>query len=150
MKPIAKKQYDEMVKQASDKSPVLKNSVLAFIFGGLICSLGQLLCNLYMDLGFQEKEARAAVSLSLILIAAILTMVGVYDRISKHAGAGMLIPITGFSNSMVAAGIEYKSEGLVMGVGAKLFTIAGPVIVYGISASVIYGLVLFILQQFRR
>lgn len=148
MKSISKQQYDEMVKQSSPGSPVLKDCVLAFFFGGFICLIGQILCGLYQDMGMELKDARSAVSLTLITIAAILTILKVYDKIAKHAGAGMLVPITGFANSMVACGIEFKSEGYIAGEGAKLFTIAGPVLVYGISASVIYGIIFYVIKIF--
>lgn len=142
-----KQQYDEMVKQASPTSPVVKNCFLAFLFGGLICTSSQLLCNFYQTLSLPLKEARAAVSLTLVFIAALLTALGVYDKIARHAGAGIIVPITGFANSMVSSAIEYKSEGYVMGVGGKMFTIAGPVLVFGLSASVIYGIILYIIER---
>lgn len=135
-----------MVKQSSPPSPVLKDCILAFLSGGTICTIAQGLFRLYEFLGAQEKDARGWVSLTLIAVAAILTTFGIYDKLAKHAGAGMIVPITGFSNSMVSSGIEYKSEGFVMGVGARLFTVAGPVLVFGITASVLYGLVLFLFQ----
>lgn len=144
MKMATKKQYDEMVKQASPGSPVLKNCVLAFLFGGFVCTVGQLLLKLYMDMGLAQKDARAAVSLSLIFIAAVMTALKIFDKAAKHAGAGMLVPITGFANSMVSSAMEFKTEGLIMGVGGKMFTVAGPVLVYGFAASVVYGIILFI------
>jgi len=148
MKTPTKEQYSKQVKEASPNSSVLKNCIFAFLFGGFICTIGQLLCNLYMNLGFELKESRTLVSLSLILIAAVLTAVKVYDNIAKHAGAGTLVPITGFANSMVACALEFKSEGFVLGLGAKLFIIAGPVIVFGIISSVIYGAIVFIFKLY--
>lgn len=148
MKSVSKKQYDEMVKQASPNSPVFKDCALAFLFGGFLCLFGQVLCNLYQGMGMEQKDAKSAVSLTLITLAAILTILKVYDKIAKHAGAGMLVPITGFANSVVSCGIEFSYEGYVAGAGAKIFTIAGPVIVYGISASVLYGIVIYIIRMF--
>lgn len=146
MKKISKKEYDQMVKQASPNSPVLKDCVLAFLFGGFICTIGQVLCNLYVNMGLELKDARAFVSISLIFISALFTAIGWYDSIAKHAGAGTLVPITGFANSMVSPAMEFKSEGFITGLGAKLFTVAGPVLVFGITASVVYGLIIFIFQ----
>ena len=109
------------------------------MFGGAICTLGQALCNLYQSLGLELPQARTGVSISLIFLSALLTALGLYDKIAQHAGAGTLVPITGFANSMVSPALEFKSEGFVNGLGAKLFSIAGPVLVYGITASVVYG-----------
>lgn len=143
MKSVSKERYGEMVKQASPSSPVFKDCLFAFLFGGIVCTLGQMICGGLQNAGMGEKEARAWVAFILIAAAAVLTTLGVYDKMAKHAGAGLVVPITGFSNSMVSSAIEFKSEGFVMGVGARLFTIAGPVLVFGIAASVLYGLVLF-------
>ena len=109
---------------------------------GAICTLGQALCGLYQSLGLELSQARTGVSISLIFLSALLTALGLYDRMAKYAGAGTLVPITGFANSMVSPALEFKSEGFVTGLGAKLFSIAGPVLVFGVSASVLYGLVL--------
>lgn len=144
MKTVNKKQYAERVKQASPGSPVLKDCALAFLFGGIICTLGQVLCNLYQDWGLEIKDARAAVSISLIFISAALTALGWYDNIAKHAGAGTLVPITGFANSMVSPAMEFKSEGFITGLGAKMFIVSGPVLVFGITASIVYGFIVFI------
>lgn len=141
MKTVSKKQYDEMVKQASPNSPVGKDCLFAFLFGGAICTVGQVLCQLYQNLGLELKDARAFVSVSLILLSAILTAVGWYDQMAKYAGAGTLVPITGFANSMVSPAMEFKSEGFITGLGAKMFVVAGPVLVFGITASVVYGLI---------
>ena len=140
MKTASKQQYSEMVKQASPNSPVLKNCVFAFLFGGFICTIGQVLCQLYQNLGLELKDARA---LSLILISAVFTALGWYDNIAKVAGAGTLVPITGFANSMVSPAMEFKSEGFITGLGAKMFTVAGPVLVFGITASVVFGFIAF-------
>lgn len=137
-----------MVKQASPNSPVLKDCVLAFLFGGFICTIGQVLCNLYMNLGLELKDARTVVSISLIFLSAAMTALGWYDNVAKYAGAGTLVPITGFANSMVACAMEFKSEGFITGLGAKLFTVAGPVLVFGITASVVYGVIAFIFHLY--
>ena len=144
MKNKTVQEYSAMVKKAAPPSPVLKDCLLAFLSGGSICTLGQLLADLYMLWGLPEKDARTCVSVSLIFLSAALTAFGVYDNIAKHAGAGTLVPITGFANSMVSPAMEFKSEGFILGVGAKMFTIAGPVIVYGIVASVVYGIIYWI------
>ena len=146
MKSITPQEYAQAVKAASPPSPVAKDCCLAFLSGGSVCTIGQLLCRLYQNLGLALPEARMAVSISLILISAALTALGWYDNIAKHAGAGMLVPITGFANSMVSPAMEFKSEGFITGLGAKLFTVAGPVLVFGITASVVYGLIIFIFQ----
>lgn len=139
MKTVSKEEYQRRVEQASPPSPVGKDCLLAFLFGGAICTLGQALCNLYQSLGLELPQARTGVSISLIFLSALLTALGLYDKIAQHAGAGTLVPITGFANAVVAPAIEFRSEGLVPGVGAKMFTIAGPVIVYGTLASAIWG-----------
>jgi stage V sporulation protein AC len=128
----------------SKKSNILKDTILAFLFGGGICCLGQVLKTLYGLTSLDEKEIKLAVPVTLIVITAILTGSGIFDKIAKHAGAGTAVPITGFANSVVSPAIEFKAEGFVLGVGAKMFTIAGPVIVYGTAASVIYGLIYWI------
>lgn len=148
MKKKTPQQYDAMVQKASPHSPVLKNCLFAFLSGGAICTLGQALANTFMLLGLDLKDARTCVSISLIFISAALTACGVYDNIAKYAGAGTLVPITGFANSMVSPALEFKSEGFVTSLGAKLFTVAGPVLVFGISASVLYGIVLYIIGLF--
>lgn len=147
MKTVSKKEYDQMVKEASPPSPIGKDCLLAFVTGGFICTMGQLLLAAWQNLGLELKDARAAVSISLILISATLTALGWYDEAAKHAGAGMLVPITGFANSMVSPAMEFKSEGFITGLGAKLFTVAGPVLVFGITASVVFGLVLWVCQM---
>lgn len=139
-----KNKYSNLVKEKSPNSHTVWECIRAFLFGGGICVLGEGLFELYKLLGADEKNGRAFVSLSLILIASLLTMVGVFDKIAKHAGAGTLVPITGFSNAVTSSAIEFKSEGLILGIGAKLFTIAGPVIVYGVAASVVYGVIYLI------
>ena len=136
------KEYGKMTKSASPPSPKIKNMINAFWTGGLICTIGQALNTLYTEVGFSEDEVNAGVSVTLIVTAACLTGLGVYDKIAKVAGAGTIVPITGFANSVVAPALEFKTEGFIAGTAAKMFIIAGPVIVYGISSSVIYGLLL--------
>ena len=135
------KEYDEYVKQKSPNSPILKNCFIAFWVGGLICSIGQIIMDFCMYKGMDNTLSSTVVSISLIAISAILTALNVFNRIGKFAGAGSLVPITGFANSIVSPAIEYKSEGYVMGVGGKMFTVAGPVLVFGISTSVIIGII---------
>lgn len=140
---ISKKEYDRMSKQASPGSPVGKDCLKAFLIGGLICAVGEGVFQLVQG-SVGEKTARLIVSVVLIGVTVILTGLQVFDNIAKHAGAGTLVPITGFANSVVAPAIEFKAEGLVLGLGAKMFIIAGPVLVYGITASAIYGMILYL------
>ncbi len=144
---MTEKRYGELVKDLSPKSPVPKDCVMAFVSGGLICVLGQVFVNWYSSLGLDKQSASGAASMSLVCIAALLTGLGVFDDIAKHAGAGTLVPITGFANSVAAPAVEFKTEGMVLGTAAKMFNIAGPVIVYGVSASVVYGLIYWISSQ---
>lgn len=144
MKTVSKKEYDQRVKEASPNSPVLKDCALAFLFGGFICTIGQALFNWYQALGLSIQDARIGVSITLVLLSAALTALGWYDDIAKHAGAGTLVPITGFANSMVSPAMEFKSEGFITGLGAKMFVVSGPVLVFGVTASVVYGLVVFL------
>ena len=140
-----KKNYSKLTKKFSPPSPKLKDFLLAFLIGGVICVLGQLLTEVfvsYFDLTI--KQTRMAVPSTLIFIAGLLTGLRVFHKIAKRAGAGTLVPITGFSNAVVSPSIEFKPEGFVLGVGAKMFSIAGPVIAYGVTASVIYGVVYWI------
>lgn len=135
------KEYNEYVNKKSPDSPILKNCFNAFWVGGLICSIGQIIFDFCKFKGLDQTMSSTVVSIVLIGIAALLTALNVFNRIGKFAGAGSLVPITGFANSIVAPAIEYKSEGYVMGVGGKMFTVAGPVLVFGISASVIIGII---------
>ena len=135
------KEYENLVEQTVPKSPILKDCLGAFIIGGLICSLGQAFIQLYTTLGMDPEKASTVASLSLVFLSALLTGLSLYDNIAKYAGAGTLVPITGFANSIAATAVEFKTEGFILGVGAKMFTIAGPVIVYGVSASVVYGFI---------
>ncbi len=139
---MSKAQYKEYVDSISPKSPIGKNLLLAFVIGGLICVVGQLIMNGFQALGLDKTDAGMLTSCSLILLSVLATGLSLYDDLAKHAGAGTLVPITGFANSIASPAIEFKAEGLVTGTAVKMFSIAGPVLVYGISASVIYGLVL--------
>ena len=140
----------ELIKRHSPRSRVVRNSLLAFIFGGVICALGECLYHLYLYLGADEKTAPTLVSISLIFIAATLTVIGVFDMIAKHAGAGTLVPITGFSNAITSQAIDAKSEGFVLGVGAKIFTVSGPVILFGLGAGVLYGIIYVLVGEIMR
>ena len=137
-----------MVEVASSPSPIIKDTVRAFLVGGGICVLGQLLLTAYSEMLSDQQSAKTLVSVTLIFLAAVLTGFGVFDKIAKFSGAGTLVPITGFANAVVSPAIEYKAEGFVLGVGAKMFTIAGPVIVYGTVASVVYGVIYWITTLF--
>lgn len=138
---ISDKQYGDMVKKFSPGSPVLIDCIKAFLIGGAICCFGQLLFFLYDKAGMNYDETRTMVSVTLIVLTAILTGIGVFDKIAKHAGAGTIVPITGFANSVVSPALEFKSEGFIMGIGANIFKIAGPVILYSTAASMLYGLI---------
>ena len=141
---MTEKQYDALVKEMSPPSPLGKDCLIAFLVGGAICCLGQVFLNWYSSLGLDKDMAGTAASMSLVALSALFTGLSLYDDLAKHAGAGTLVPITGFANSIAAPAVEFKTEGFVLGVGAKMFTIAGPVIVYGLSASVVYGFVYWI------
>ena len=142
------KEYEQLSKNLAPKSPIFKDCFHAFWIGGLICVLGQLAINGYMALGMEKQDASTAASMSLVALSALLTGLSLYDDIAKHAGAGTLVPITGFANAISAPAVEFKTEGFVLGVGAKMFTIAGPVIVYGTVASGVYGVVYWITTLF--
>lgn len=139
---MSNQEYNAYVEKKAAPSPTGKNLVWAFCVGGLICAGGQGLLNLYRSFGLEQEAAGTAASVTLIFLSALFTGLGVFDKLAKHAGAGTLVPITGFANAVVSPALEFRSEGLVMGVGARLFAIAGPVLVYGISASVLYGVIL--------
>lgn len=138
---MTSKEYEQLSTSLAPKSPILKDCFHAFWIGGLICVLGQIAINIYTALGMEKQDASTAASMSLVVLSALLTGLSLYDDIAKHAGAGTLVPITGFANAISAPAIEFKTEGMILGVGAKMFTIAGPVIVYGLSAGVVYGLI---------
>ena len=139
-------EYDKLVNNRAKSSPMGRNILWAFLIGGLICTIGQVLLNFYQSMGLDQDSAGAAVSITLILATALLTGLGWFDNLAKLAGAGTLVPITGFATAMVSPAMEFKNEGLVTGTAVKLFTVAGPVLVFGISASVIYGLILWLIQ----
>ncbi|MCH5184640.1 MAG: stage V sporulation protein AC [Oscillospiraceae bacterium] len=143
---MSKEEYEKYVQKQTPNSPVLKNCVFAFLIGGLICAAGQFLLTMYKKLDISEELAATAVSVTLIFISTMLTGFDLYERIAKFAGAGTIVPITGFANSVASPALEAKSEGFVLGVGAKLFTIAGPVILYGTIASFIAGIVYFFIK----
>ena len=145
---MTEKEYAKLVKDLSPKSPLWKDCLKAFLIGGAICCLGQLIQNGYLALGLEKKDAGTAMSMTLVAISALLTGLSLYDDIAKHGGAGTLVPITGFANAVAAPAVEFKTEGFVLGVGAKMFTIAGPVILYGTVASVVYGVIYWITTSF--
>ena len=145
---ISNEEYGELAKRHSPPSVMYKTIPMAFVIGGLICCIGEGLLNAFQFIGLDETQAGAWTSITLIFLSALLTGLKLYDRIAQHAGAGTLVPITGFANSVVSPALDFKSEGYVLGLGAKMFVIAGPVIVYGISASVIYGIIYFITTLF--
>ena len=142
------KEYGKLVEEISPKSPIGRDCLGAFVTGGIICAIGQFFINYYTKLGLDQEAAGTAASMTLVVLSAILTGLSLYDNIAKFAGAGTLVPITGFANSIAAPAVEFKTEGFILGVGAKMFTIAGPVIVYGVSASVLYGLIYWITTLF--
>lgn len=145
-----KKTKKELIDKHSPASTKLKNSCLTFFFGGLICVIGELLSMLFTRLGANEKDSGMYVTMSLIFIAALLTAVGIFDKIARYAGAGTLVPVTGFSNAVVSQAMDAKSEGYVLGVGAKIYTIAGPVILFGLLSGVIYGVIYYLYLMIER
>ena len=144
---MTEKEYSQLVQEMSPKSPLWKDCFNTFWIGGLICCVGQFFINRYSDWGLDKQMAGTAASMTLVALSALLTGLSLYDDIAKHAGAGTLVPITGFANAIAAPAVEFKTEGFILGVGAKMFTIAGPVIVYGVSASVIYGLICWLFNK---
>ena len=140
---VSKQQYSTMVKKISPNSKSWIDIPKAFVIGGIICCIGQGLTDLYGNAGFDDKTAAAWTSVTLVFLSALLTGLGLYEKIAKHGGAGTLVPITGFANAVVSPALEFKAEGFVLGVGAKIFAIAGPVILYGTAASVLYGLIYY-------
>jgi stage V sporulation protein AC len=143
---VTSEQYKTLTQQFTPKPTLVKNVVRAFVVGGIICAIGQVIINLYVTFGLVHVEASTAATATMIFIGALLTGLGIYDEIGKFAGAGSIVPITGFANSIVSPAMEYKREGYVLGVGAKLFTVAGPVLVYGISTSIVVGIAYFFLH----
>ena len=145
MKPIqSKEEYQIYVDQKTPNSPILKNCFNAFWVGGLICAIGQIIFEICQTRGLDETTSYTIVSMCLVFCSAFLTSLNIFNKIGKFAGAGSLVPITGFANSIVSPAMEYKSEGCIMGVGGKMFTIAGPVLVYGISTSILVGIIYII------
>lgn len=144
MATITKQEYDKLTKESSPKTQSYKTIPTAFCVGGLICVIGQLLITFYESIGVEQQQASGLGSITLMLIAAILTGFNVYDKIANKAGAGTLVPITGFANAVVSPALEFKSEGYILGLGSKMFVIAGPVIVYGILSSIAYGVIYYL------
>ncbi len=142
------KNYKKYAKERAKKSPLAKDSLMAFLIGGAICMLGQAIMIIYKAVGVPDDMAKSLVPVTLIFLAALFTGIGIFDNLAKIAGAGTLVPITGFANAVVSPAIDNKSEGFIMGVGAKMFVVAGPVIVYGIISSVLYGVVYYIVGLF--
>ena len=145
---MTEKEYSQLVQEMSPKSPLRRDCIYAFCVGGLICTIGQFFVNRYTDWGLDKQMAGTAASMTLVALSALLTGLSLYDNIAKHAGAGTLVPITGFANAIAAPAVEFKTEGMILGTAAKMFTIAGPVIVYGVSASVVYGLIYWLYTLF--
>ncbi len=145
---ISKDDYSKMADKASPNSPIILNCIKAFLIGGAICTLGQVITELLKNAGLGEKEVQAGTSGVLIILTAILTGIGVFDKIARHAGAGTIVPITGFANSVVSPALEFQHEGFILGTAAQMFTIAGPVIVYGIGSSFLYGLIIYIFKLY--
>ncbi|MBS5144745.1 MAG: stage V sporulation protein AC [Butyricicoccus pullicaecorum] len=143
---LTKSEYAKMLEQKAPPSHLLMDMIWAFVIGGLICTIGQAVSNFFVSQGMNKNDTAASTAIVMVFLGALLTGCKLYDKIAKHAGAGTLVPITGFANAIVSPAMEFKSEGYIMGIGTKLFAIAGPVLVYGISASVIYGLLLFLLK----
>ncbi len=145
---MTEREYKRIVEAVSPNSPMGRDCLFAFLIGGAICTLGQAIVNIYVWLGMAEQEASTAGSMTLVALSALLTGLSLYDDIAKVAGAGTLVPITGFANAIAAPAVEFKTEGMVLGTAAKMFTIAGPVIVYGLAASVVYGLIYWVTTLF--
>ena len=145
---MTEKEYDELVKEMMPGSPMIRDCCNAFWIGGLICLIGQFFVNRYEAMGLSKEMAGTAGSMTLVAVSALLTGLSLYDNLAKHAGAGTLVPITGFANAIAAPAVEFKTEGFILGVGAKMFTIAGPVIVFGVAASVVYGLIYWMTNLF--
>ena len=141
---MTEKQYQKLVEEMAPKSPIVKDCLNAFWIGGLICAIGQFFLNYYTSLGLSKENAGTATSMTMVALSALLTGLSLYDNIAKYGGAGTLVPITGFANAIAAPAVEFKTEGMILGTAAKMFTIAGPVIVYGLAASVVYGFIYWI------
>ena len=140
------REYQQYVKEKAPKSPIVKDTILAFVIGGLICAAGQLIMHGYLTAGLNKEDAGTATSCTLVLISALLTGLNLYNKLGRFGGAGTLVPITGFANAVVSPAIDFKSEGFITGMAAKMFTVAGPVIVFGTLASVVYGVILMLIK----
>ena len=143
---MSKKDYQKYVQDRAQKSPLLKDCVLAFLIGGAICVLGQAIMDGFTAMGLEKTDAGTATSISLVFLSALLTGLNLYNKLGRYGGAGTLVPITGFANAVVSPAIDFKVEGLVTGMATKMFTVAGPVIVFGVTASVIYGVILMLMR----
>ena len=143
---MSKKEYQKYVQDRAKKSPLLKDCVLAFLIGGAICVVGQAIMDGFTSLGLEKLDAGTATSITLVGLSALLTGLNLYNKLARYGGAGTLVPITGFANAVVSPAIDFKSEGFITGMSAKMFTVAGPVIVYGVTASVVYGLILLLVD----
>ncbi|MCG8501566.1 MAG: stage V sporulation protein AC [Firmicutes bacterium] len=141
---FTQKEYQKYVQKKSPNSPIIKNVIMAFVIGGLICVVGQIISNYFKSRGLSTEDVAGATAISMIFLGALLTGLDIYDGLAKYAGAGTIVPITGFANAIVSPAMEFKSEGYVLGMGAKMFVIAGPVLVYGITASVVVGIIFFL------
>lgn len=141
-----KQKFKDLTEQETPKSNILRDCFRAFIVGGIICDIGQFFMNFYLDLGLSVEDTGAYVAITMIFIGALLTGIGIYDKIGDFAGAGSVVPITGFANSIVSPAMEFKKEGFIFGVGAKMFIIAGPVLVYGIGSSIIVGIIYYFIN----
>ena len=141
MRKMTKEEYGKYIKQKSPNSPLLPDIFKAFLVGGIICTVGQAVINGWTAAGLDEESAASATCITMVFLGAFLTSLGIYDRIARFAGAGTLVPITGFANAVVSPALEYKAEGFISGMAAKMFVIAGPVIVFGLTASVVYGVI---------
>ena len=145
---MSPKEYQEYVKQKSKKSPIVKDTILAFLIGGAICVMGQLIRNGWTAYGLAAEDAATATSVSLIFLSVLLTALNLYNKLGRYGGAGTLLPITGFANAVSSPAIDFRAEGIVTGMAAKMFLVAGPVIVFGTTASAVYGVVLWIIKNF--
>lgn len=143
------KEYQALVKRMAPPSPIIRDTALAFLVGGGICVVGQLLSHWYGTLGLDDSDAGTATSVTLVFLSALATGLGVYHKLARWAGAGTLVPITGFANGVVSSAIEARTEGWILGIGTKIFTIAGPVILYGTAASMVYGILYYFWTLFR-
>ncbi len=142
---MSKQEYQKFVQARAKSSPLVKDCVLAFVIGGGICAVGQAIMDGFMGLGLEKTDAGTATTISLVFLSALLTGLNLYNKLGRYGGAGTLVPVTGFANAVVSPAIDFKSEGMVTGRAAKMFTVAGPVIVFGVAASVVYGVILMLL-----